>query len=245
MATYTPNIDLKKPAQSDKIRIADLNGNADNIDAALGADFGVSNKPSVDDAVNSLGAGLAIISNGDIHAAITAGQYVYVRGHGTLTEGLYVATANVSQNGALTGNNVDAVSGGGLNALNSKITNLGGVLNFSNYVDPGITIINGTGTISKTVRVKYNSEYLMIVGTVRIPDFVRTGDNPGIKIQLPISISSNINLGACAIQTKNKTEFVNCNISSNYMTLIVTESYTNLGNGVVMFFIPQTIVKYA
>lgn len=122
MATYTPNIDLKKPAQSDKIRIADLNGNADNIDAALGADFGVSNKPSVDDAVNSLGAGLAIISNGDIHAAITAGQYVYVRGHGTLTEGLYVATANVSQNGALTGNNVDAVSGGGLNALNSKIT---------------------------------------------------------------------------------------------------------------------------
>lgn len=121
MATYTPNIDLKKPAQSDKIRIADLNGNADNIDAALGADFGVSNKPSVDDAVNSLGAGLAIISNGDIHAAITAGQYVYVRGHGTLTEGLYVATANVSQNGALTGSNVDAVSGGGLNALNSKL----------------------------------------------------------------------------------------------------------------------------
>ncbi len=126
MATYTPNIDLKKPAQSDKIRIADLNGNADNIDAALGADFGVSNKPSVDDAVNSLGAGLAIISNGDIHAAITAGQYVYVRGHGTLTEGLYVATANVSQNGALTGNNVDAVSNGGLNALNSKITTLSG-----------------------------------------------------------------------------------------------------------------------
>lgn len=123
MATYTPNIDLKKPAQSDKIRIADLNGNADNIDAALGADFGVSNKPSVDDAVNSLGAGLAIISNGDIHAAITAGQYVYVRGHGTLTEGLYVATANVSQNGALTGSNVDAVSGGGLNALNSNISN--------------------------------------------------------------------------------------------------------------------------
>lgn len=123
MATYTPNIDLKKPAQSDKIRIADLNGNADNIDAALGADFGVSNKPSVDDAVNSLGAGLAIISNGDIHAAITAGQYVYVRGHGTLTEGLYVATANVSQNVALTGSNVDAVSGGGLNALNSNLAN--------------------------------------------------------------------------------------------------------------------------
>ena len=95
------------------------------------------------------------------------------------------------------------------------------------------------------VSLKYNSEYLMVVGTVRIPDFVRTGDNPGIKIQLPISISSNINLGACAIQTKNNTEFVNCNISSNYMTLIVTESYTNLGNGVVMFFIPQTIVKYA
>lgn len=141
MATYTPNIDLKKPAQSDKIRIADLNGNADNIDAALGADFGVSNKPSVDDAVNSLGAGLAIISNGDIHAAITAGQYVYVRGHGTLTEGLYVATANVSQNGALTGNNVDAVSGGGLNALNSNIASLKLI-----KISKTITIPDGTQT---------------------------------------------------------------------------------------------------
>lgn len=141
MATYTPNINLKKPAQSDKIRIADLNGNADNIDAALGADFGVSNKPSVDDAVNSLGAGLAIISNGDIHAAITAGQYVYVRGHGTLTEGLYVATANVSQNGALTGSNVDAVSGGGLNALNSNIASLKLI-----KISKTITIPDGTQT---------------------------------------------------------------------------------------------------
>lgn len=182
MATYTPNINLKKPAQSDKIRIADLNGNADNIDAALGADFGVSNKPSVDDAVNSLGAGLAIISNGDIHAAITAGQYVYVRGHGTLTEGLYVATANVSQNGALTGSNVDAVSGGGLNALNSKFATL-----------ETITIVEGTKTLASgsfgtlTTRSFDPGAYLVLC-TVSFQDAIA-----GIRIVLIDTTETNNN----------------------------------------------------
>ena len=37
MATYTTNLNLKKQAQSDKIRIADINNNMDDIDAAFGA----------------------------------------------------------------------------------------------------------------------------------------------------------------------------------------------------------------
>ena len=124
MATYTTNLNLKKPAQSDKIRIADFNGNADNIDDALGADFGQSSKPSVNDEVNSLAAGMAIISNGDVHAAITSGQFVYVRGHSTLDDGLYVASSNISANGALSSSNLDADTSGGLNALNTKIANI-------------------------------------------------------------------------------------------------------------------------
>lgn len=121
MATYTSNINLKKPAQSDKIRIADFNGNADNIDAAIGADFGQGTKPSINQAINSLADGLAIIANGNVHAAVTAGQFVYVRGHDTLSEGLYVATSNISANGTLSGSNLTADGSGGLNALNSKI----------------------------------------------------------------------------------------------------------------------------
>lgn len=121
MATYTSNLSLKKPAQSDKIRIADLNGNADNIDAAIGADFGQSSKPSINAAINSLADGLAIVAQGDVHAAIRAGQFVYVRNHSTLAEGLYVASAAISANAALSGTNLTADASGGLNALNSKI----------------------------------------------------------------------------------------------------------------------------
>lgn len=124
MATYTSNINLKKPAQSDKIRIADFNGNADNIDAAIGADFGQGTKPSINQAINSLADGLAIIANGNVHAAITAGQFVYVRNHDTLSEGLYVASSNISANGTLSGSNLTADESGGLNALNSNIANL-------------------------------------------------------------------------------------------------------------------------
>lgn len=132
MATYTSNINLKKPAQSDKIRIADFNGNADNIDAAIGADFGQGTKPSINQAINSLADGLAIIANGNVHAAITAGQFVYVRNHDTLSEGLYVASSNISANGTLSGSNLTADGSGGLNALNSNITN-----NYTDYNSNG------------------------------------------------------------------------------------------------------------
>lgn len=78
--------------------------------------------------------GLAILATGDAHAAITSGQFVYVRNHGTadgfsgnavLSDGLYVASAAVNTNGALTTSNLTADGSGGLNALKSKIGNVG------------------------------------------------------------------------------------------------------------------------
>lgn len=73
------------------------------------------------DQIDAAESAIAIVSIGDTHVAITSGQYVYVREHGTLVEGLYRATANIAANGTLSGSNVTAVSGGGLNALNSKL----------------------------------------------------------------------------------------------------------------------------
>lgn len=73
------------------------------------------------DQIDAAESAMAIVSTGDTHAAITSGQYVYVREHGTLAEGLYRATANIAANGTLSGSNVTAVSGGGLNALNSNL----------------------------------------------------------------------------------------------------------------------------
>lgn len=118
MATYTTNLNLKKPAQSDKIRIADINNNMDDIDAA----FGAIGNDSVATQIGNIQGALAIVAVGDSHAAVTAGQFVYVRSHETLDAGLYVASANIAENGALSLSNLTADPSGGLNALNSNMS---------------------------------------------------------------------------------------------------------------------------
>ena len=104
MASYTGNLNLKKPALDDDALITDINNNMDILDAA----------------VNGIQDGLAIVANGNTHVAITSGQFVYVRNHSTLTEGLYVASTNIAANATLSSSNLTADAAGGLNALNSK-----------------------------------------------------------------------------------------------------------------------------
>ena len=106
MASYTWNLNLKKPALDDDALITDINNNMDILDAA----------------VNGIQDGLAIVANGNTHVAITSGQFVYVRNHGTLTEGLYVASSNIAANATLSTSNLTADAAGGLNSLNSKLT---------------------------------------------------------------------------------------------------------------------------
>lgn len=74
-----------------------------------------------DEHIAKLDESIAIVSDGNTHGAIASGQYVYVKNHGTLTEGLYTANSAISANATLSSSNVTAVSGGGLNALNSNI----------------------------------------------------------------------------------------------------------------------------
>ena len=108
MASYTGNLGLKKPALDDDALITDINNNMDIVDAAI----------------NGIQDGLAIVANNNTHVAITAGQFVYVRNHSTLTEGLYVASTNIAANATLSTSNLTADAAGGLNLLNSNITNL-------------------------------------------------------------------------------------------------------------------------
>ena len=86
---------------------------------------------SANQAIANLQDGLAIVANGNTHAAITSGQFVYVKNHSTLADGLYKATAAIATNGTLSTSNLTADSSGGLNdlkgqvdSLNSKIGNL-------------------------------------------------------------------------------------------------------------------------
>lgn len=75
-------------------------------------------------AVTAIENGLAVVSVANTHVAISAGQYVYVREHSTLSEGLYIASSNISANGTLSTSNLTAVSGGGLNSLSDNLSAL-------------------------------------------------------------------------------------------------------------------------
>ena len=68
--------------------------------------------------------GIAIVADGDTHAAIGDGQFVYVRNHGTLAEGMYRATTAIGENVALTTSNLAVDNAGGLNALKSDVDTL-------------------------------------------------------------------------------------------------------------------------
>lgn len=85
--------------------------------------------------INAIEDGLAIIATGNVHPAIANGQFVYVKGHSSLAEGLYRATAAIGTNATLSTSNLTADGSGGLNALkgdldslNSKIANNGYVM---------------------------------------------------------------------------------------------------------------------
>ena len=93
-----------------------------------------TNKSSIVNAINevksteaqdvaNLQDGLAIVANGNTHVAIASGQFVYVKNHGSLSDGLYTANSAIGANGTLSTSNLTADASGGLNALNGNKTN--------------------------------------------------------------------------------------------------------------------------
>ena len=136
----TTNLNLSKLAGTEKLKTFPSmnNDNLDAIDGAFGSGFGLNGNPNVNASINNLGDGVAILANGNTHAAITSGWFVYIRNHASLSEGLYRATANISANGTLSGSNVTADTNGGLNTvyneLNSNIANMIAQTDSATYV---------------------------------------------------------------------------------------------------------------
>lgn len=132
MATTTQNLGLIKPAGTDKIRIAQINSNMDTIDTKMGPVGSTPLQTQATNAASSISAlqnGMAIVCNGNTHAAIPSGSYAYVRNHSSLAEGLYQATKNISANATLSTSNLVAVPDGGINNLNAKIAALPSAMN--------------------------------------------------------------------------------------------------------------------
>lgn len=110
------------------------------------------NTAKIDTALGSLGAGLAIIANRNSHAAIAAGDYVYIRNHTSLSEGLYKARSAIAANATLSTSNVEAADGS-LNSLSGQIGTINSTLNtkltynmYSSVTDLGIA--SGVATIA-------------------------------------------------------------------------------------------------
>ena len=106
---------------------------------------------------------IAIVANGDTHPAIASGQFVYVRNHSTLAEGLYKATAAIGTDVALTTSNLTADSAGGLNDLQAQVSSLNSKFTWK-YVDSktnhdNILVPSGATDIYVKIRHKNGYEY--------------------------------------------------------------------------------------
>ena len=98
---------------------------------------------------NGAEGAIAILATGNTHAAIASGQFVYVKGHSSLAEGLYQATAAINANGALSTSNLSAKSGGAANALKSQIDTVN-----SNLASTKIIYYTVSSAIPDTSRIE-------------------------------------------------------------------------------------------
>ena len=225
MATYTTNLNLKKPGQQDKIRIADINNNMDDIDAA----FGAVGTESMAAQLGAIQDSIAIVATGNAHAAISAGQFVYVKSHETLDTGLYVATSNISENGTLSSSNLTADTAGGLNALNSKVTNLEGFTAVTFTPESGIT---NALFIRRNNRVVVINGYLQSTnafGSNQLLGTIASGHRPSSTVRFLIEVASaayepgevaygSIGTdGKLSITAKSGNTFKNCYFSVSYI----------------------------
>lgn len=115
----------------------------------------------LDESITQVQDGLAIICNGNTHAAIENEHFAYVKNHPDLPDGLYQAKAAIAANEALSTSNLTADPSGGLNklkedvdALNSNIADLNANVLRKNPVD-GAAQVSDLNDIAETSLYAY------------------------------------------------------------------------------------------
>ena len=144
---------------------------------------------------NGAEGAIAIMATGDTHAKIDSGQFVYVKGHSSLSEGLYKATAAINANGALSTSNLSAQSSGAANALQSQIDTLNSKFPFNVfYTELPVTSMSSWQEQNHTV----SGTVLFAIAT---PSVRSLGSEP---IQLYTTFSGN----TVTVHYKNTTDWV-------------------------------------
>jgi hypothetical protein len=222
MAT-TSNIGITKLSTSEKIKTfpTTFNGDMDTIDSAFGSD--ISSSRSVTQALAGNERGMAIVASGNTHSAISSGQYVYVKKHGSLTEGLYIATQAISANATLSSSNLSYLSSGGFNDLVSNVPSITSNSNGDAYKFPnGIMICsksvslsnvactNAWGSLYESSKKSFGSWPVSFVGTPTAVANVTGGQ--GCWLEYYIDISSSSAGGAYFVRPTSNTSSVTVHI---------------------------------
>lgn len=189
MATNTTNYNLVKPAYTEAADIAVVNGDMDKIDAALTAQ---SN-------------GYALIANGNTHVQIAQGQYVYVRNHSSLSEGLYRATSTIQANGTLSTSNLTRDSAGELNYIQNEISTLNSKISILPKFDAYLIAAN-------------SNIALTITGNCVI-----TAIGPGAARNMYIARASGTSLGISELSASTSASFT-YSVTNNTVTFTNTSA---------------------
>ena len=205
----TQNLDLVKPLGTDHALVSVLNSNSDKIDAYAGA---------VNAGLDGLRDGLGILADGNTHAAVTSGQFVYVKNHQTLPEGLYQATTNIAANGTLSTSNLTADPKGGLNTLSEQI----GTLNSkTNALQSGkLNCIKKSTSSGNTFTITFDTSGISVYAIV----YGRFGYSSGVLSFAIISHSSSGEATVKCFGDQNIT--VSC--SGDVVTVTTSESYASV-----------------
>lgn len=119
---------------------------------------------------------VAIVSDGNSHSVIDLGQYVYIKNHSSIAEGLYKATSAIPANTAITASMVTAVTKGGLNDLASTLTEeltAHEVTNLLSYLTPVYTAI--VPDESRIIAIKMGAHIMAINFHFRATEGITTG----------------------------------------------------------------------
>lgn len=160
--TARGNLDLGGAALQDVANNLTTTSEGSVLDARQGK--ALNDKATANgNSVSAIQDSIAIVSTGNTHIAITSGQYVYVRNHSSLSEGLYTAISNISANATLSTSNLLSVSQGGLNSLYNRLIPI--------YIKTVTGTTTGTGAITPNIDI---STYF-ILGAAFTSDNASTG----------------------------------------------------------------------
>lgn len=161
---------------------------------------------------------------------VTSGQYVIVRNStiSGISDGLYIASANVSSGTAFTSANLTAVSNGGLNSLNEQIAFLkshssANATPMTTYISDGTISCERTGnmlTFSGTFCFK--SANIAANTTIFALNAYRPGNDYLVQAMELNNITKHVNLRLCSDATLRKAPSGNIENDADWYYLCVT-----------------------